>query len=377
MSRKIKAFLVGGIVLLAGGVGVMLGMKAFMNNRITASPGNGEMVSLLEGDIYTLVSDYTRGKTEQYYTKSDCFAPKELVIEWNCIGKDATSYNFRIGTKADLSDAKVYETTENSYIAKNLYANTHYYYQIEAVWPNKTIQSKIFDFVTEDLPRTIAVEGVSNTRDIGGYVTEDGKHRVKQGMIYRGAAADKITAAGKEMLLNTYGVKTDLDLRGTLERSPLGDTVNFVNVSAPYYAHKASEYAIYRTAYWEALVTAVRTFAEEDNYPIYMHCAIGRDRTGTLSFLINALLGVGEEDLYLDYELSFMSQAGCNDFKDGITPSTFLYSHFWSLYTYIDNYEGGETFAEKTESFLLDVGITEEEILEIRSILLTENVPEV
>lgn len=370
MSGKIKAFLVGGIVLLAGGIGVMLGMKAFLNNRITASPANGEMVSLLEGDIYSVVSDYTMGKTEQYYTKADCFAPKELVIEWNCIGKDATSYNFRIGTKADLSDAKVYETTENSYTAMNLYANTHYYYQIEAVWPNKTIQSKIFDFVTEDLPRTIAVEGVSNTRDIGGYVTEDGKHRVKQGMIYRGAAADKITAAGKEMLLNTYGVKTDLDLRGTLECSPLGDTVNFVNVSAPYYAHKASEYAIYRTAYREALVTAVRTFAEEDNYPIYMHCAIGRDRTGTLSFLINALLGVGEEDLYLDYELSFMSQAGCNDFKGEITPSTFLYSHFWSLYTYIDNYEGGETFAEKTERFLLDVGITEEEIEAIKTIML-------
>lgn len=373
MSRKIKTFLVVGIVLLVGGVGAMLGVQAFTNNRITASPANGEMVSLLEGDIYTLVSDYTRGKTEQYYTKADCFAPKELVIEWDCIGNGATSYNLRIGTKEDLSDAQTYETTERSYVAKNLYTNTHYYYQIEAVWSDKTIQSKIFDFVTEDLSRTIAVDGVSNTRDIGGYVTEDGKHRVRQGMVYRGAAADKITAAGKEMLLETYGIKTDLDLRGQLSRSPLGDTVNFVNVSAPYYAQKASEHAIYRTAYREALVTAVRTFADENNYPIYMHCAIGRDRTGTLAFLINALLGVGEEDLYLDYELSFMSQAGCNDFKDGITPSTFLNNAFWSLYTYIDNYQAEGTLAEKTERFLLDIGITEEEIETIKVIML-ENI---
>lgn len=373
MSRKIKTFLVVGIVLLVGGVGAMLGVKAFTNNRITASPANGEMVSLLEGDVYTLVSDYTRGKTEQYYTKSDCFAPKELVIEWDCIGNGATSYNLRIGTKEDLSDAQTYETTERSYVVTNLYANTHYYYQIEAVRSDKTIQSKTFDFVTEDLSRTIAVDGVSNTRDIGGYVTEDGKQRVRQGMVYRGAAADKITAAGKEMLLETYGIKTDLDLRGQLSRSPLGDTVNFVNVSAPYYAQKASEHAIYRTAYREALVTAVRTFADENNYPIYMHCAIGRDRTGTLAFLINALLGVGEEDLYLDYELSFMSQAGCNDFKDGITPSTFLNNAFWSLYTYIDNYQAEGTLAEKTERFLLDIGITEEEIETIKVIML-ENI---
>ena len=234
------------------------------------------------------------------------------------------------------------------------------------------MESKIFDFVTEKSVRTIAVEDVSNTRDIGGYLTADGKHKVRQGMVYRGANVDSITENGKKAFLETYGIKTDLDLRGTLDLSTLGGSVNFVNVSAPHYAQKASEHAIYRSDYQEALVTAIRTFADEENYPIYMHCQIGRDRTGTLAFLINALLGVGEEDLYLDYELSFLSQSGCADFKEEITPNTFLGDHLWSLYHYIDHYKEEGTLSEKTELFMLDIGITSEEIASIKAIMLED-----
>ena len=37
---------------------------------------------------------------------------------------------------------------------------------------------------------------------------------------------------------------------------------------------------------------------------VYFHCAGGADRTGTLAFLIEALLGVSESDLSKDYELT-------------------------------------------------------------------------
>lgn len=143
-----------------------------------------------------------------------------------------------------------------------------------------------------------------------------------------------------------------------------------MNVSAPHYAQKHAAHAIFRKSYREALVTAIRTFANEENYPIYMHCQIGRDRTGTLAFLINALLGVEEADLQLDYELSFMSKSGCADFKDGIAPSTFMGDHFWSLYRYIDNYKDEGTLSEKTEQFMLDIGVTTEEIASIKTIML-------
>ena len=40
---------------------------------------------------------------------------------------------------------------------------------------------------------------------------------------------------------------------------------------------------------------------------IYFHCRIGTDRTGTLAYILEGLLGVSEEDRVDDYELSFFS----------------------------------------------------------------------
>lgn len=37
---------------------------------------------------------------------------------------------------------------------------------------------------------------------------------------------------------------------------------------------------------------------------VYIHCMVGADRTGTLAFLLEALLGVSESDLSKDFELT-------------------------------------------------------------------------
>ena len=41
--------------------------------------------------------------------------------------------------------------------------------------------------------------------------------------------------------------------------------------------------------------------------PVYFHCIYGADRTGTLAFLLESLLGVGENELAKDYELTSFS----------------------------------------------------------------------
>ena len=370
IKRYKKLFFLSFLVVIA--LGLCVGGLFFENNRIVSTPAKGETVNLLEGAIYNVASSYEIGITEQYFTGEDCFVPKDVVISWDCRGKDADSYILIIGESENLSDACSYKALNKGITLNDLYAGTHYYYQVIANYEDKTVESEVFDFVTADLPRTISIDGVSNTRDIGGYKTTDEKKRVRQGMVYRGAAIDGLSEEAKKTMLETYGIKTDLDLRGQLKKSPLGDSVNFVNVSAPHYAHKNAEHAIFRKQYQEALVTSIRTFADKDNYPIYMHCQIGRDRTGTLAFLINALLGVGEEDLYMDYELSFLSQSGCADFKGEITPSTFLGDHLWSLCNYIDHYKEEGTLSEKTEQFMLDIGITSEEIASIKAIMLED-----
>ena len=49
----------------------------------------------------------------------------------------------------------------------------------------------------------------------------------------------------------------------------------------------------------------------KNNKPCFYHCAIGADRTGTLSFMLEALLGVSSSDIDKDYEItSFHTGSG-------------------------------------------------------------------
>ncbi|MBP5091679.1 MAG: tyrosine-protein phosphatase [Bacilli bacterium] len=47
--------------------------------------------------------------------------------------------------------------------------------------------------------------------------------------------------------------------------------------------------------------------AREDYAPVYLHCNIGTDRTGMITFLLGTLCGMHLEDLYRDYLFSNFS----------------------------------------------------------------------
>ena len=40
---------------------------------------------------------------------------------------------------------------------------------------------------------------------------------------------------------------------------------------------------------------------------IYFHCRVGADRTGTIAYLLEGLLGVPDEKRYEEYELTYLS----------------------------------------------------------------------
>lgn len=333
-----------------------------------------EEVALLDGNMLLVASNYEKYMTEKYYGSIDQFAPKPVTLTWTAEA-GALYYNVSISKSKDMSKPDTYMTFTNSLTVEDLFSGTNYYYQITAKYPEKLVKSCIFSFRTKALVRTISIEGMTNTRDIGGYYVENGTKRIKQGMVYRGAKIEDATEAGKQKMLYEYGIKTDLDMRAEVAKSPLGDSVNFVNVSGPYYiggdgidSMNTSTKPYWTKTYREALLQEIRTFANPENYPIYVHCSLGRDRTGTICFLINALCGVGEMDLYMDYELSFMSKMGN---LDGQNPTNMVGNAFTNLYNHIKNYGKG-TLAENTEKFMLDIGITQAEIDAIRVIMIEE-----
>ncbi len=332
----------------------------------------GDTVALLDGGIYEFCKNYEKLSSQNCTDGRDLYAPKPLHLEWTNTEEGALYYTVEIGLKSDLSDAQSYLTFDTSLDVEYLFSAKHYYYRITADYEGKTVKSRIFDFYTEDIPRTIWIEGISNTRDMGGRLTENGEYRVKQGMIYRGGHGDNITAEGRRVLVDVLGVKTDLDLReGTRAASPIDASLNFVNVSGPYYV--STKTGINSAEYKEALITEVKTFANPDNYPIYFHCSLGRDRAGTIAFLISALLGVSEIDLYRDYEMSFFSVNGYADAKQGKAEIPYLVgTAFYGLIDYMKQYNK-PTLAENVEEFMKSyLNITQEEIDTIRSVMLEE-----
>jgi protein tyrosine/serine phosphatase len=46
----------------------------------------------------------------------------------------------------------------------------------------------------------------------------------------------------------------------------------------------------------------IQTILNGDN--VYFHCRVGADRTGTLAYILEGLLGVSDEDRKQDYELT-------------------------------------------------------------------------
>ena len=66
-----------------------------------------------------------------------------------------------------------------------------------------------------------------------------------------------------------------------------------------------------------------------------------------------------------EYELSIFSVTGTLDNANPI-------SSLVNTYNYINTNYSGASFAEKTENYLLGIGITAEEIATIRSLLIEE-----
>lgn len=331
------------------------------------TPSEGGTVVLVNEDVAEFVGSYERGSSEKFVTHTDNFAPLGVKLSWSAEGTP-TEYAVTVSTDKNFLNAKTYTVTKNRLTLEDLFVNYTYYWKVTAKYETEEKTSKYFTFSTANTPRTIDIEGVSNTRDIGGKITANGK-RIKQGMAFRGAYLDEIKPAGKVKALETYGIKTDLDLRKAGEGtagigSPLGEEVRYFNYSSPYYW--GGENGIDNVNNYENLANAIRVFADETNYPVFFHCSVGRDRTSMVAMLIEGLLGVCEEDLFIDYETSAFSYRGT---LDG-TSMVKMVDKFHTTYVHLLVKNEERDFQAACESYLLSIGVTQSEIDNIKRILL-------
>lgn len=325
-------------------------------------PENNATVVLANDLVYEYYNNYNWENSDvtPYYRHEDIYMPEYVTLQWSDTGADY--YIARISQNENMSASESYIIISENVELRNLFTDTTYYWQIETVTGAVHKMSPIFSFYVAESPRTVYIEGVNNTRDAGGKKAGDG-YRMKEGMFYRGSRADDITDAGREHAISEFGIKTELDIRMPREQlgfSAFGEDVNYVAADGPYYTQ------IFQEEYREALATEIKTFAEPNNYPIYAHCAAGRDRTGTIAMLIEGLLGVDKNTIMMDYQLSVFSRYGTYD--DALV----LYGNALDTYEKIEEKYGANTFSENVERFMLSIGVTKDEIASIRNIMLEE-----
>jgi protein-tyrosine phosphatase len=169
--------------------------------------------------------------------------------------------------------------------------------------------------------RALAFEGCVNFRDLGGYRTVDGRE-VGWRRLFRADGLHKLTEADRRQLVE-LGVATVIDLRTVDEaeqrgRFPVSEVpVRYVDLpltdvlptteEMPSWAeasYVASRYALMVSEGGHALTGAFAALTAGDSLPAVFHCSAGKDRTGVLSALILAFLGVPDETIVADYTLS-------------------------------------------------------------------------
>ena len=340
-----------------------------------ATPVEGATVSMLSDNVYDFCANYQKGLVNSKYKKnSNTYYPTPVTFSWDAVG-GVDNYVLSISKNKEFNNPLTYSTSSTSLDIDTLEAGQKYYYRVGCVKNGEYYSSGEKSFTTANLPRTMKIDKAYNTRDIGGCYVNGGKQRVLQGKVYRGARLDEISSDGIAKMVNDYGIKTDLDLREASKVpavSPLGIDTKLINISAPQYLGPPSSSnengGIDYSPCWPILKKELEVFTDANNYPIYVHCNIGRDRTGTLLYLVEALLGMTEDEIYRDYELSYFAQVSNSNISD---PTAFNVKNVDKIAEYLRTFSTG-TLQQNTEKYMKEcVGLSQTQIDQIKANLLT------
>lgn len=217
-----------------------------------------------------------------------------------------TGYNEQVNvyTSDEITKAKgdliSYAKSENGVIY-NLIPGEVYYWELDS---DPTIHGLV-KFTGER--RILNTGDVRNTRDLGGMPADkDGDGTVdstiKYGVLFRGI---KLSSQSSVDDLRNLGITEELDLREA--NSDSYKLPKYKRIEAQNYFVNPDTQSTDELNYYNMTRAAVKYAMEEvvAGEKLYFHCRIGTDRTGTVAYVLEGLLGVPEEDRIRDYELSF------------------------------------------------------------------------
>jgi hypothetical protein len=291
--------------------------------------------------------------------------PLPVLFAWRSVGGAGAdmAYDLHISRNRDFRDCRIVSALRETHAeVLHLHIATPYYWKVVARRNGEAAgESDVETFTTHPAaPRWIGVPGITNVRDIGGWQLP-GRRHIRQGLSYRGSEMNghmAVSDEGRRILMEDLGIRTDLDLRAPPEEvQPVLDRnlVEWLNVPLLPYAR------IGENAAQQGYRAVFETFADHARYPIFFHCWGGADRTGTVAFMLGALLGTSRQNLMRDYELTSLSIWGQRSRKS---------AEFRGLLAALARYDESRDIGRQTESYLLSAGLGERYIAQIRAMLI-------
>ncbi|MDO4976232.1 MAG: tyrosine-protein phosphatase [Eubacteriales bacterium] len=178
---------------------------------------------------------------------------------------------------------------------------------------------------------TICFEGIRNIRDLGGIKTADG-HVIKDKCLYKSATLYTATESDVEKLINDCNVAMVIDLRTEIERKMMPNPCmkGVSEIWNPIYMEhiqgleitdldsvknriKRNEFdakAFMLNMYSKVVNNQIiqkqmkqffHMISNERGGAILWHCSAGKDRTGIMTALVLAALGVSKEEIIKNY----------------------------------------------------------------------------
>ena len=156
--------------------------------------------------------------------------------------------------------------------------------------------------------RWVSIDGVSNIRDIGGYVTDDGI--VKKGVIYRSGDLANIKPAGVEKL-KELGIKTVVDLRNEPEMSKMDTLLADADIKVIKLPMKRDKLRDKADFYRRIIVLSRKSLtklltitSDKNNLPLVIFDDDGVHEVEVATMFLLDVIGVKSEDILNDYMLS-------------------------------------------------------------------------
>ncbi len=233
--------------------------------------------------------------------------------------------------------------------------------------------------------RRLPLQGTHNTRDLGGYPCPLGVTHF--GVFLRSDSPHELTPQDVNDLY-AYGIRNSVDLRSEEER--LKEPSVFES-NSHFQASWVSLSDVLETADYEGdtpgsmsglyislldhcgaqIADIIRIFSKAEG-GTFFHCAVGKDRTGVVSMLLLALVGVCEKDIVADYAVSeiylhkVFSPALQSAQQTGQTEDQYAYRGYsrpksmWRALQHLNEVYGG------AEAYLTSLGLFTEELNALR-----------